>query len=117
MIDTKPRKHFDDMNKVKGVPYDVVDDKAIVYEEGKEPVVLDLVLGRSTYQIVYAHLFQKGRGKKPRTIGNFTFEVEDDILTVFRKDGSVLDTKELITDSEVRYPRRYAINLVLETLE
>lgn len=110
--------HVDDMKKVKGVPYHIEGDKVTIFEEGKDPVTIDLVLGRSTYQVVHAHLFNKGRdGKKPRTIGNFTFQVEDDVLTVYHKNGDILGTKELVSDSEVRYPRKHAIDMVLETFE
>lgn len=110
--------HIEDMRKVKGVPYEVVGNQVTIYEPGKDPATIDLILGKSTYHIVHSYLFSKNQGgPRVKRIGNFTWEVEDDMLTVFRKDGEVLGTKELVTDAEVKYPRRQAIELVLNTLE
>ena len=115
-------KDFESMRKVKGVPYEIIGEAVHIYEEGKDVVTLPLVLGKSVYSVVFSHLNAKGTGRGRRadgvkTLGNFRFTVEDDVLTVSRKDGSVLATKELIEDSEVRYPRTQAINLIINTLE
>ena len=114
--------NFEDMRKVKGTPYEIVGENVIVYEAEKEPVTLPLVLGKSVYSVVFSHLNAKGTGRGRRsdgikTIGNFTYTVVDDLLTVNHKDGSVLGTKELVEDTEIRYPRTQAINLIVNTLE
>lgn len=116
------QKDFEDMRKVKGVPYEIVGETVIVYEEDKEPVTLPLVLGKSVYSVVFSHLNAKGTGRGRRgdgvkALGNFTFTVVEDTLTVFRNNGDILVSKELVTDSEIRYPRTVAINLILSTLE
>ncbi len=107
-----------EMKMCKGVPYELVGDKVVIHgAEGD--VTLPLEIGRSAYSVVFQHLKSKTgrtRVKGVNRLGNFTYNVDGNIMTVSREDGSAVGTKEL-TEPEMKYPRNAAINILLTTLK
>lgn len=109
------------MKKVKGIPYEIVGENVVIHKEDGD-VTLPLVLGKSAYATVFSFLNRKG-GSRGRAsggvskLGNFTFKVEEDTLTIFHKNGEVLGSKELVEDNEKRYPRTVATNMILSHFE
>ena len=73
------------MKKIKGIPYEIVGDVAIAYPEGKDSVTVPLEMGKSAYSALTSALFSKGGTRAKggaKSIGNFEWNVEDNILTV-----------------------------------
>lgn len=84
------------LRKAQGMEYEVNGNKVTIYPADQDPITVELELGKSVYstvQKVAKSLLKKE--PKPREVGNFTFKVEDGVVTIYRKDGSVLTVKEL----------------------
>jgi hypothetical protein len=110
-----------EMRKIKDVPYEIKGDKVVLHL-ATGPVELPLELGKSAYSVAWSFLNRK-EGARSRgvngthALGNFTYSVneEEKTLTVTRKSGEVVVTKG--TDQELKYPRTFAIKVILGFLE
>ncbi len=107
-----------DVKFCKGVAYELVGDKVIIHgAEGD--VTLPLELGKSAYAVVFQHLKSKTgrtRVKGANRVGNFTYKIEGNVMSVLREDQSVVVSRE-ISEQEQKYPRNAAINMLLATLK
>lgn len=106
------------LKKVKGIAYEVVGTNVVLHKPEGD-MVLPLQLGQSAYSVAYLALIAKGTKRNSdgtHKLGNFSYTLDDkNLLTVTRKDGSVLGTK-VLTETDTKYPRIAATNLILTTL-
>lgn len=112
---------------IKGIPYEIVEDKVVLHIPDQEPVELPLELGKSAYSVAYGYLNRKTGSRRGsngiKTVGNFTYqmsEVEEGseelpVMTITRKNGETIEHQ--MTAQECKYPRTCAIKVILGAIE
>lgn len=106
---------------VQGIPYDVEEGKIILHHPEKGDIELPLEWGQNAYAVAYAYLNRKGRAKRESSgvhrLGNFTYQIDENgLMTVTRKNGEILGTKQL-DENQMKYPRTHAISFILSEVE
>jgi hypothetical protein len=102
--------------KVKGFEYEVKGNKVILHKDG-EAIELALEFGQSAYTVCYLHLTKKTTTVKgSHKVGNFTYTLEGNTISISNKANVVIITKKLL-DKDLTYIRTTVTNLLINHFE
>lgn len=101
---------------VKGVSV-VVSEKYLEFEKNGELVKLEREFGKSDYSLVFLELNRKNEKRLSngvKKLGSYSYKVdENNVVSIWNKKGELILEKE-VEEVELKYPRIYCTNWILE---